>query len=486
MTVSQCQPAAFARACTTEVLPVPGAPHSRTGTRAAVARESASTTICWESMSAVCRDSCESAPVLAQHPDPETALRIACERMLLSNIGPNRGSQPAESAGELASALVLLAGLAEDAAEQAVADYSTALSLRGVGTPLHFRALQRQHAQQQGSAAPPLFLPTVCVVDRRVQIGEDLTHVSTVTFGPASVEIVVGYDREPATFTRRHAALMSGAQPGQAHDLTVKDDRGVTGSAHFSGVGGGTEWHGRWTTQGPLSPTTAWLDIEGTRVELEHAMASCEVRVEERVGGPLVHEFLWDRLAASHHHQPEGHAVLELLADVGLLTEDDASFLDAYARVVAAMGHGRGPTKVKNAAVPAPWRSLLARRNTSGRVLFVPMAAMTPVFDGFQLVVSNLRGLHDGFEIDAAVRGPHGGVARSNPFEDDGCTNPLTWWADDDRGNSYLGAWNGRGMGPDSADGQIRFLPGLDRRATVVRLTPQSLKERAVVEVPLP
>jgi hypothetical protein len=44
ITVSHGQPAAAAMARITEVFPVPGAPHRSTGTRAAIATPSASTT----------------------------------------------------------------------------------------------------------------------------------------------------------------------------------------------------------------------------------------------------------------------------------------------------------------------------------------------------------------------------------------------------------------------------------------------------------
>ncbi len=424
--------------------------------------------------------------MLTQRPDPETALRIACERMLLSTTGPDRGAQPRESAGDLATALVLLAGLSPGVAAATADEYATAMSLRGVGPPPHFRALRQQHAQQ-ASQLPPLQAPEICVIGRELQIGDDVTRVDSVVIGPHRVAISVRYDHEPTSFSKRHAALMSGRHPGQT-SLTVRDDRGTAQSAHFSGGGGGREWKGRWTTDGPLSPTTSWLDIESTRLELHRAMPACAVTVEERAVASPVHEYLWMRLAAAHHHyEARQDAVVELLAEVGLLTEDDTPFLEAYAAVAEALpSHRGGPRSRLRGAVPEHWQSVLDRSGDKGRVVTVPASALTPPFDGFELTVSNLRGTREGFEVDVEVRGPNGGLVSSSPFDDETCTNPLVWWAEDDLGNSYLGAWNGHGHSPDSAEGQMMFRPGLDKKATVLRIVPQTLTHRAVIEVRLP
>jgi hypothetical protein len=50
---------------------------------------------------------------------------------------------------------------------------------------------------------------------------------------------------------------------------TVTDDRGTSVIAHFDGGSGdGDRWAGRFTTWQPLARDTAWIEVDGQRVEL--------------------------------------------------------------------------------------------------------------------------------------------------------------------------------------------------------------------------
>ena len=64
---------------------------------------------------------------------------------------------------------------------------------------------------------------------------------------------------------------------------------------------------------------------------------------------------------------------------------------------------------------------------------------------------------------------------------------PIAWWAEDDRGNSYLGRWGSHGGGRgERITGELHFQPGPDRQARHLTLLPTGLGHRAVIEVPLP
>jgi hypothetical protein len=60
----------------------------------------------------------------------------------------------------------------------------------------------------------------------------------------------------------------------------------------------------------------------------------------------------------------------------------------------------------------------------------------TDEFDGHRVAVLALRSRPDGFTVEAEVTLTDGG--RSN-LED----QELVWWARDDRGQNYLGTWDG-------------------------------------------
>ena len=62
----------------------------------------------------------------------------------------------------------------------------------------------------------------------------------------------------------------------------------------------------------------------------------------------------------------------------------------------------------------------------------------------------------------------------------------LTWWARDDRGNHYLGHWNGSHRHDDAIKtGTLAFAPALDPLATRLDVLPTGLTERAVISFAL-
>ena len=99
----------------------------------------------------------------------ETALRLAGERLLLS--GGDRWYSGG-GLGDVATALVLLCDVAQEVAEQVVADYGLARSLRLRGWPPHLRPGRRHvaRAQQPSRPTPTPTPPTVVPCDTTVDL----------------------------------------------------------------------------------------------------------------------------------------------------------------------------------------------------------------------------------------------------------------------------------------------------------------------------
>jgi hypothetical protein len=415
---------------------------------------------------------------------------MAGERLLLSNVGRHRGWQAGTSLSDIASALVILCDLPLAVAQGVVDDYSLALSLRGVGPPPHFRRMRQLH-QRQAPAAPSLTLPSVFPAGATLELANDTMHLRNVVLSAERCEVAVTYDRPPSWHMAGmpRAALrrspMPHRMPGGPHQLTIADDQGTTSPAGFNGGGGDAGWEGRWVTQDPLSTSTRWLDIDGHQVPLPDPAPPAEVTIEPLATGPLAHRYLWQRLALQDHGGTDDDQLLEVLLRLGILDvedESDAATFDALHLVTEARSGG---TKLRGApgSVPPEWQSILGTKHRSGPTGTVAVGALTPVFDGIQCVVYDLRSESDWFTIEARV---HGAGASPHPMMDDQvATSSLAWWANDDRGNSYLGHWNSHSSGALEASGTLQFEPSLDRKATVLYLTPTSLHSRAVITIPL-
>lgn len=144
---------------------------------------------------------------------------------------------------------------------------------------------------------------------------------------------------------------------------------------------------------------------------------------------------------------------------------------------------GSGTAPGTNAALPEPWRSVLARRGRAGGSDGLAVAgATTPPLDGFTLAILAVRSTDERFYADVeTVPGlPHwhwpSGVM-DRPL--------LTWWAADDRGHHYLGQQGEWHFSEDRSGGQIEFWPALDPAAQVLDIMPTTMAGRAVIRVPL-
>jgi hypothetical protein len=411
----------------------------------------------------------------------EAALRLAGERLLLS--GGDRGYS-GEGLGDVATALVLLCDLPQEVAEQVVADYGLARSLRGRWWPPHLRPGRRHVArgQQPSRPTPTPTPPTVVPCDTTVDLPDGRAHVRCVVFRDGACEVAASSAAVPGR--AQHGGGRGASDRWVPEYTTVADDTGASTVGYFSGSGGEDGWEGRWQTDTspPLSPHTQWLEIGGVRIELGAAAAPAPVRVEPLPDEPLVYRYLWHRAAVAGDWAPEEDLVLDVLVELGVLDPADP-VLEELAAVTDATRQGwSGGTRPR--VTRKPWASLLSRKRPDGPCGTVPVAAATPEFDGTVVVLYDLHAQPDGFELQARIEGD-GAVSRSLNAEETG--TPIAWWAEDDRGNSYLGRWGSHGGGGgERITGELGFHPGLHRKARHLTLLPTGLHHRAVIEVPLP
>jgi hypothetical protein len=392
---------------------------------------------------------------------------------------------------EPASALVAVGAIGVAKAEAVIDDYALAEALRtehGLERRGSFGPATRRRKRKIEPLEPRRVVPCDRVIEhaqgtlevRYVALAEHFTTIA-VTWRPNATQ--------HRSRRRRGMIMLGGSAGGPAGPLhpTLVDDQGTRAGTHFSGGGSEQEWEGHLTTDRPLARDTAWIELDGARVELAAQPAEWGVSIDELPEQPAAHAYLWRRLAIrNHHHDLESlEPAIDALLAAGALEPDDP-VIDEVRAVLEAMGHHPGMRSGGRARrqVPQPWRSLLTRQGREdGPKGTIALAAVTPVFDGFSVAVSSVESRPDGFHIEVEVApGTEGG----GPF-DWGVRPPqLAWWAADDRGNHYLGhsgSWSG---GEDQGSGDIDFWPPLHPAAGELRIMPTGEKSRAVINVPLP
>jgi hypothetical protein len=390
-----------------------------------------------------------------------------------------------------ASALVAVGAIGATKAEAVIDDYALADALRtehGIEPRGSFGPATRRRKRKIEPLEPRRVVPCDQVIEhaqgtlevRRVALGEHFTTIA-VTWRPNATQ--------RRSRGRRGMIMFGGGSGGPAGPPhpTVVDDQGTRAGTHFSGGGSEQEWEGHLTTDRPLARDTAWIELDGARVELAAQPAEWGVSIDELPEQPAAHAYLWRRLAIrNHHHDLESlEPAIDALLAAGALEPDDP-VIDEVRAVLEAMGHHPGMRSGGRARrqVPQPWRSLLTRQGREdGPKGTIALAAVTPVFDGFSVAVSSVESRPDGFHIEVDVApGTEGG----GPFDWGVRPRQLAWWAADDRGNHYLGhsgSWSGD---EDQGSGDIDFWPPLHPAAGELRIMPTGEKSRAVINVPLP
>jgi hypothetical protein len=165
------------------------------------------------------------------------------------------------------------------------------------------------------------------------------------------------------------------------------------------------------------------------------------------------------------------------LVAAGALAGDDP----VIGEVRAVMGALTGQPSPN---LPQPWASLVSGRSRQGGPSgIVALGAVTPPVDDTNICVEALSSSGDSFEVQVTVSPDN--HARG-PFRASITTPRITWWAEDDRRNSYLGSIGNWAGGGDVGQGSVVYWPALDPKSKELRIMPTGSTHRAVITVPLP
>jgi hypothetical protein len=417
--------------------------------------------------------------------DAELYLRLSGERMLLDHADQNRG--PWRSAlAEAARALLAVGAIETHIAREVIADYELAMALRGEHGP-HRLMMGRGHAQAPPPPAAVLKPRRVVACDRVIERPNGTIHITFASFGDDETTLAATFrSNSPRRRSPRRGPMGMRGGPwrgGGPPGITLSDDRGASVFANFSGGGSDQEWRGFLHAQPPLARDTAWIEVDGERIELIDRAIEVDVSVEQLAPQNPGPAYLWRCVASSRHFGPSDglRPAIDALVAAGTLSSDDPVIGDVQA-VLEALGPmqtlrtGRRP--------PEPWRSLFARAaREDGPIGTVVIGATTPEFDGVTAAVLSLDSNEDGFEVRVELAPD---VHMGGPFRS-GIDGPLlAWWAADDCGNHYLGATGAWSGGGDRGSGDVAFWPPLDPNAKQLEIMPTTDTMRAVIRVPLP
>jgi hypothetical protein len=406
--------------------------------------------------------------------DPELYLRLFAEQAILDPSPHEDSGFGGSPLDEAADALSAIGALDDESLDVIADDYQLALSLRGRCEPMSRRSRSSEPAEP---VTPP-------VPDRIVPCEQDLDqawgrlHIHYVDLGDDSTTLAITAQPTTAPSLRGYGF----AAP--LNQVAVTDDRGTTATAHFSGGGGSGRWRGELTTQLPLSRTTRWITVGSSRIDFseETDRKTPSVAVESLPSGHAG-RYLRLRLATTGHPPmflaPQGVEVsIQTLIAAGALDERDPVIAEARAVAGGSPVHGFAG----HSSLPQPWASLAGHRSGGGPVGTTPIGVVTPPIDGVTVRFDVLVSTDEDFFVQAATSlRPHSGF----PASSDGAR--IAWWAEDDRGNHYLGGTGRWAGGQDYGQGRVEFGVPLDPTATELRLTPTRLSERAVVSLkPLP
>ena len=426
--------------------------------------------------------------------DAELHLRLLGEQTLAGASDDYDEPPWAHPLRAVASALTAVGAIDPETAKAVVDDYRLAAALRdedgfdGSGSVYLHQPAPAQNAE-------PLVPRRVVSCNRVLEHDNGVLQVRYVALADDATTMAITFRSDAPLPHRRHGfSHRMRAMPvmGWGPSLTqVTDDRGTTAPLRFSGSHDGREWRGHLEAVTPLAPDTAWLEIDGKRVDLVDGRAPVDVTVEELPEQDPARRCLWNLAASAWRDYSEPSPNLRLIADAliaaGALAPEDPC-IEQVDAVLNALLAERTPQPAVARSLPEPWGSLVARlRRADGPYGTVLTRAVTPAFDGITLAVGGLDSMPDCWQVEVDVVP---GTALQSPDDeddedDDVAPGRLTWWARDDRGNAYLGEVEELRSADLRASARVEFRPPLDPKATHVDLMPTAETHRAVIRVPL-
>lgn len=369
-----------------------------------------------------------------------------------------------------ARALIAVGKVDPPVADSVVVGYQRALALRGRERHPHFRG----ESVDMSPAAEPSPRRTLACRD-----------TFEATWGTVTVHYVILASDETDIGVR--ARLNPGIQhrhPGPTQ-LTVRDDQGQKITANFNGGGDRHTWKGQFHANAGLSPTTRWLELDGTRIELGPELAPARVTVEPRcdTAAPLEQraaDYLEYCLEQSFETgEPQLPEVLDALTASGAL-KPASPIVTAVQTTLEALTGAAGPDPSR---LTPRWRSVLegrarARQGPRGWLL---VGTTTPVFDGLTVTVISLNSEREHFSVEFRASGP----VSIRDWAPSVLLPILVFSAVDDLGNHYVGSPGSHSGGPRSLEGDIHFGSPLHPAAIRLDLVVSTARSRATVEIPL-
>ena len=331
-----------------------------------------------------------------------------------------------------------------------------------------------------------LTAPRVVSVQRDLVRPSGSLRVHYVVLGDSSTSVVVSTAVSPPAANQ----MIGGHPTGRGHrstrgheSLVLTDDQGTTEQLEI--------WGGlphRLTTKGPLSRSTNWISFGSDRLDLAEPATAAVCHMETFSPGEPAVAHLWRRMATYFCFFPLSGPLP--LVDVSIEALIAAGTLQAHSPVInqvrtvamAFTGHADAANEL-----PSTWASLLSgwSRN-DGPIGAIGFSLVVPRIGDASISMEGLMSWESEFHLYVTIS-PAWQLTGA-PFVGLEAVTPLSWWAEDDLGNHYLGcaSGGGRNTSGDRAEGSIRFWPGLDPRATELRILPATNAQRAVCRVALP
>ena len=421
---------------------------------------------------------------MAGSSEAETYLRLACERTLLAEDS-GRGIRDAFEGAVIRRVLSAAGALPAEVGLHVLQEYRLAMAFRG--GHLDHMFMHGQSTEQ--TPRQRLSAQRIVVGQHDFERGKDRWTLERLLFADDGCHLKLsGTDLDGARGGRRHHMVMGRLGPQRSNQpnpqaITLSDDRGTTVIAHLgsSGWGGGT-WQASYASGHTLSADTRWIELDGTRLDLPERRPTPVIALEpieqlEPLRAALYAEILsTDR---RHGGADTVEIAFQALVATGVCDDDDA-MLAELRRIADAVN-----TLSSTPGLPEPWASLVERFETNdGPTGIVPIGAAVDDLDGFSIRVDVLISEPTSFSLAIAIS-PGTPLMRHFPGGIDIEASPITWWAEDDRGNVYV-AFADRGGGSNVvAEGQVTSLASLDPKATELRIFPTGSGVRGVLRVPL-
>jgi len=415
--------------------------------------------------------------------DAEIYLRRLGERLLDDPDQQQPGHRSALRGA--AAALVGAGAIAADQAWRVIDDYATATHIRS-GEPgfVHFGPPLRR---RKADSLPPR---QARVIDQEILVGEHqvLVRDLAITADGGTLRYRRYLDA-PGSSQVSRLFRRPGVFPWNVTPPDIIDSDGNRPAVRFGSGGRDGEGYvdGELELRGTIAPEAAWLEVDGTRVDLHGRTARSEVGIEALEDQSPVERFLWRHLAVASPRSgltTDLEPLIQALVAADALEEGSLLLQDLQA-VTARMPrrplHQRGVPGGSTRSLVEPWGSLLRRLGSDdGPEWTLVLGAVAPSCEGVQFAANSITSDLAGFEVEFDV-GPNVlGVGALDEL-------PVAWWARDDLENHYLGiptVWGG--SDDDRAQGTMRYWPALDPRAKRLDLLMCVESHQAVVSVSLP